>query len=201
MAEHQDLTYSSTSTTNHKKDYIFDSNLIGPILKIYSRHDSKLHGNIYNCQYLIRPLCISDYDYGYIELLEQLTDCGKITFETFKERFYEMKQCLNTYYILVIEDMNSNKKIIGTTTLVCEKKFIHQLAIRGRIEDVVIHDQYRGQHLGKILVDLLTKFAKVICNCYKISLECKDHLINFYRQLGYDHEDKQNYLCQRFLKL
>ena len=81
------------------------------------------------------------------------------------------------------------------------KKFIRQLGIRGRIEDVVIDNQYRGQYLGKLLVNLLTEFANIICNCYKISLECKDHLVSFYQQFGYKHEDKQNFLCQCFKHL
>jgi len=186
---------------DHKDEYLFDINLIQSIFKEYSLKDSKLHDNIYDEKYLLRPLRISDYDHGYIELLRQLTECGIITYDDFKQRFNQMKQSLNTYYILVIEDMNIDKQIVGTATLVCEKKFIRQLAIRGRIEDVVIHDRCRGQQLGKLLIDLLTQFAREKCDCYKISLECKDHLVSFYQQFGYKHEDKQNYLCQRFKDL
>jgi len=199
MTERHGHDHSSLDS-DQKNDSIFDSNLIEPILKNYSIKDNKLHENIYDEKYLIRPLSISDYDHGYIDLLRQLTECGKITYDEFKQRFYQMKQCLNTYYILVIEDMNLNKQIIGTTTLVCEKKFIRQLGIRGRIEDVVVDNRYRGQKLGKLLIDLLTNFAREKCDCYKISLECKDDLVSFYKQFGYDYEDKQNYLCQRFQK-
>jgi glucosamine-phosphate N-acetyltransferase len=197
MTERRGHDHTSSLHDDHKNDVIFDPNLLQSILKHY---DNKLQGNIYNEKYLIRPLSISDYDHGYIDLLRQLTECGKITYDEFKQRFYQMKQCLNTYYILVIEDLNLNKQIIGTATLVCEKKFIRQLAIRGRIEDVVVDNRYRGQQLGKLLVDLLTKFAREKCDCYKISLECKDDLVKFYQQFGYDHEEKQNYLCQRFQK-
>jgi glucosamine-phosphate N-acetyltransferase len=201
MTERHGHDHSSSSDHDKKIDDIFDLNLIQPILKYYSIKDNKLHDNIYNEKYLIRPLSISDYDHGFIDLLRQLTECGQITYDEFKQRFYQMKQCLNTYYILIIEDINLNKQIIGTATLVCEKKFIRQLGIRGRIEDVVVDYRYRGQQLGKLLIDLLTKFAHEKCHCYKISLECKDDLVSFYKQFGYDHEDKQNYLCQRFPKL
>jgi len=201
MTERHGHDHSSSSDYDKKIDDIFDLNLIQPILKYYSIKDNKLHDNIYNEKYLIRPLSISDYDHGFIDLLCQLTECGQITYDEFKQRFYQMKQCLNTYYILIIEDINLNKQIIGTATLVCEKKFIRQLGIRGRIEDVVVDNRYRGQQLGKLLIDLLTKFAHEKCHCYKISLECKDDLVSFYKQFGYDHEDKQNYLCQRFPKL
>lgn len=190
MTERHGHDHSYSVNEVSKNELIFDPNLIQSILK-----DNQIQE-----KYLIRPLSISDYDHGYIDLLRQLTECGHITYDEFKERFYQMKQCLNTYYILVIEDINLNKQIIGTATLVCEKKFIRQLGIRGRIEDVVVDNRYRGQQLGKLLVDLLTKFAQEKCHCYKISLECKDDLVKFYKQFGYDHEDKQNYLCQRFQK-
>ncbi|CAF0907613.1 unnamed protein product [Adineta steineri] len=193
--------YQIQSNGDHKNEYLFDKNLLQSIFKEYSLKDVKLQDNIYDNKYLIRPLIISDYDHGYIELLRQLTDCGTITYDDFKKRFNQMKQCPNTYYILVIEDINNDKQIVGTATLVCEKKFIRQLATRGRIEDVCVHDRCRGQQLGKLLINLLTQFAREKCDCYKISLECKDHLVTFYQQFGYNHEDKQNFLCQRFKDL
>ncbi|CAF1352312.1 unnamed protein product [Rotaria sordida] len=147
--------------------------LLQPILKEYSIKDPKLYDNIYDEKYLIRPLKISDYDHGYIELLSQLTEFGTITYDGYKQRFNQLKQYLNTYYILVVEDIN---------------------CIRGRIEDVVIDNRYRGQQLRKLLINLLTKFAQDKCDCYKISLECKDHLVSFYQQFGYKHEDKQNFV-------
>mgnify|MGYP006952276524 FL=1 len=36
-----------------------------------------------------------------------------------------MKECANTYFVTVIEDLNTNK-IIGAATLVVEHKFIHR---------------------------------------------------------------------------
>lgn len=202
MTERHGHDHVSTTTydENHANDLIFYPFLLQSIFKQHSIDDNKLHGNIYDEKYLIRPLSVSDDNHGYIELLSQLTECGKITHEEFKRRFYQMKQCLNTYYILVIEDLNRNKQVIGTATLVCEKKFIRQLATRGRIEDVVVDNRYRGQQLGKLLIELLTKLARDKCDCYKISLECKDELVKFYQQFGYAHEEKQNYLCQRFAK-
>ncbi|CAF3631987.1 unnamed protein product [Adineta steineri] len=193
--------YQIQSNGDHKNEYLFDKNLLQSIFKEYSLKDVKLQDNIYDNKYLIRPLIISDYDHGFIELLRQLTDCGTITYDDFKKRFNQMKQSPNTYHILVIEDINSDKQIVGTATLVCEKKFIRQLATRGRIEDVCVHDRCRGQQLGKLLINLLTQFAREKCDCYKISLECKDHLVTFYQQFGYKHEDKQNFLCQRFKDL
>ncbi|UJR33519.1 hypothetical protein I4U23_020964 [Adineta vaga] len=193
--------FHSKSNGDHKDEYLFNKNLLQSVFKQYALKDSKLIDNIYDNKYLLRPLAITDYEHSFIELLRQLTDCGTITCDDYRKRFHQMKQCSNTYYVLVIEDINLDREIVGTATLVCERKFIRQLGIRGRIEDVVVHDRCRGQQLGKLMIDLLTQFARDKCDCYKISLECKDHLVGFYQQFGYNHEDKQNFLCQRFKNL
>lgn len=44
------------------------------------------------------------------------------------ERFREMKECPNTYYIVVIED-TAIKKIVAAASLVLEQKFIHEIAL------------------------------------------------------------------------
>ena len=199
MAEHNDD--HSISNGKPADEFLFDSALLRSIFDSYSLKDPKLSGNMYDEKYLLRPLAISDYDHGYVELLRQLTECGTISSEAFQKRFHQMRECPNTYYVLVLEDTLVDKQIVGTATLVCERKFLRQLGIRGRIEDVVIHDRCRGQQLGKLLLSLLTQLAREKCDCYKLSLECKDHLVSFYQQFGFDHEDKQNFLCQRFQNL
>lgn len=45
----------------------------------------------------------------------------------FTERFDRLKGCDDTYYIVVIED-TSVKQVIGSGTLVKERKFIRQCA-------------------------------------------------------------------------
>lgn len=44
------------------------------------------------------------------------------------ERFREMKECPNTYYIVVIEN-TEERKIVAATSLVLEQKFIHEIAL------------------------------------------------------------------------
>ena len=145
---------------------------------------------------ILRSLKIDDFERDYLKLLEQLTVVGDdVNKEKFKDRFHQMKSCLNSYYILIIEDLSTNK-IVGSTTLVNEQKFIRHASSRGRIEDVVVDDKYRGKKLGKLLLDFAVALSKVV-GCYKVSLECKDQLKNFYQQFGFKLEDGQNYLCRR----
>jgi len=145
---------------------------------------------------ILRPLNTEDYDKGYLELLTQLTIVGDISREKYLERFADMKSCKGSYYIIVIEDV-STKKIVGSGTLAVELKYIHRAALRGRIEDIVVDQNYRKRHLGRLLVDTLTILSENI-GCYKTSLDCREGLIPFYNQSGFAKEEDRNYLCRRF---
>ncbi|CAB3409667.1 unnamed protein product [Caenorhabditis bovis] len=141
----------------------------------------------------IRPLEVDDYEKGYLELLEQLTTVGKISKDKFMKRFESMQKA-NSYYIVVIEDIELSQ-IIATATLLIEFKFIHGAGTRGRIEDVVVDQKMRGQKLGALLNKVLVDIAEKL-GVYKLSLECIDGLIPFYEQFGYKKD--VNFLVQRF---
>ncbi|XP_037953666.1 probable glucosamine 6-phosphate N-acetyltransferase isoform X2 [Teleopsis dalmanni] len=131
----------------------------------------------------VRPLKDGDYDRGFLQLLSQLTSVGQITRTQFLTRFSQMKAS-GDYYVTVVEDTRKNL-IIGAASLIVEKKFIHNCATRGRLEDVVVNDTYRGKQLGKLIVVTVTLLAQQL-GCYKMSLDCKDKLIKFYETLGYE---------------
>ena len=145
---------------------------------------------------ILRPLMRNDYNKNYMGLLSQLTVVGDVSREQFEKRFDSMRLCFNSYYILVVEDL-SKKKICATITHVYEQKFLRNIGARGRIEDVVVDEQYRGRKLSKLLLDVAIQLSKLL-GCYKLSLECKDHLLKLYQQFGFDLEEHQNYLCKRF---
>nr|CAG4645873.1 EOG090X0FKI [Lynceus sp. MCZ IZ 141354] len=163
------------------KDYLYDPSLLSKfnlgtrceLLKKDPRFD-------------VRPLRLSDYDRGYLELLSQLTEVGKVTREQYAAQFEAMRNCPGTYYITVIVDKELDR-IIGAATLFLERKFIHNCALRSRIEDVVVNQTYRGKQLGKCVVDVLINLANAL-GSYKLSLDCKDPLIKFYESLGFQRE-------------
>ena len=99
--------------------------------------------------------------------------------------------------------------------MVMERKFIHSCGSVGRLEDVVVSDQYRyvpeiihsfllkcsliprGKQLGKLVVCLASELA-VKLGCYKVTLNCADKMIKFYTSLGYKSEmGNNNYMCIR----
>lgn len=171
------------------------------VLKLidWSQHKATYKGNRSpdnpGANVLLRPLALQDFERGFLKILSQLTETGVISKELFTERFHKMKSCPGTYFILVAEDLNKGQ-VIGTTTLVIEQKFIHGAGMRGRIEDVVVSEDYRGLELGKLLVETLTLLSKQL-GCYKISLECADRNVRFYEALGYN-VDKEKFMVQRF---
>jgi glucosamine-phosphate N-acetyltransferase len=145
---------------------------------------------------LMRSLKIDDFDRDYLKLLEQLDAfCDNITKERFEERFFDMKSCLNTYFIIVIEDLSTNK-VIGSAALINEQKFINNISSRGRIEDIVVDESYRGNHLGKLLLDFLIDICKII-GCSVLSLECDDDLKSYYQQFQFKGEFGNNLLTRR----
>uniref|UniRef100_A0A069DQ84 Glucosamine 6-phosphate N-acetyltransferase n=1 Tax=Panstrongylus megistus TaxID=65343 RepID=A0A069DQ84_9HEMI len=145
----------------------------------------------------IRPLRINDYEAGYMQLLSQLTEVGEYDKEKFIETFKLMKQHKGMYYIIVIEDVASGQ-VIGSGTLFIEQKFIHNCALRGRLEDIVVSNEYRGKQLGKLIVHTLTLLSKHL-NCYKVTLDCKDSNRPFYEGLGYKKEESNsNFMQIRF---
>lgn len=147
-----------------------------------------------------RPLTTDDFDKGYLNLLSQLTDVGNISHEYFVSRFYEMKR-VNTqstiehYNIVVFEDIEA-KKIVAATTLILELKFIHNNCIRGRIEEVVVLNEYRGKKLGSLMMSLVTCLAKEAYRCYKLSLDCSDNLVEFYEKNNFPN--KANMMYNKF---
>lgn len=130
----------------------------------------------------VRPLQEGDYDRGFLQLLSQLTSVGDISRAQFLSRFAQMRAS-GDYFVTVIEDTRKNE-IIGAASLVLEHKFIHNCAVRGRLEDVVVNNTYRGKQLGKLIVVTVTLLADAL-GCYKMTLDCKDKLIPFYNTLGY----------------
>ena len=126
----------------------------------------------------IRRLDEVDIEKGYIELLGQLTTCEKIT----KEEMRIFCEGLGkNHQVWVIEDKGW---IIGSGTLLIEKKIIHNMGKVGHIEDIVIDKEYRGKKLGEMMIRHLTDKSKEM-GCYKVILDCEESKKGFYEKCGY----------------
>lgn len=140
----------------------------------------KKDGN--NKKLLVRNINYNDYYNKYLDLLKQLTsiDPEKISLNNFNSLVNRLN---DDHMIIVIEDIDNNV-IIGSSTLLIEHKFIHNMGKVGHIEDVVIDREYRGCNLGKLMIDVLITLAKN-SKCYKVILDCALNNVCFYEKCGF----------------
>jgi len=72
-----------------------------------------------------------------------------------------------------------NDKVIAYGSIVIENKI--RGGIAGYIEDIVVDKSVRGKNIGIKLIKELVKIGSNN-NCYRITLTCKQNLINFYQK-------------------
>jgi glucosamine-phosphate N-acetyltransferase len=130
----------------------------------------------------IRPLEARDFAAGFLESLGSLAPVDLSVDEAVA--IWKERNAVGTHSIVAELD----GKIVGTASLLVEKKFIHRGGLVGHIEDVAIHSDYWRQGIGTALVEQLTALA-VRLHCYKVILNCHDHLVPFYSRLGYHRHD------------
>jgi glucosamine-phosphate N-acetyltransferase len=136
----------------------------------------------------VRPIEDADYHKQYLQLLQMLTSLDPQ--QILEPAFQQFVNNLNTnHQILVIEDLTTNK-IIGTITILIEEKLIHNFGKVCHVEDVVVNTTYRGQGLGKLLVDKALQIANKN-QCYKIILDCEEHNEVFYERCGFQKKGSQ----------
>ena len=127
-------------------------------------------------EYTIRPLTDSDYT-NYLQLINQF----RPTIFT-EEEYKSILEKINTYSTIWV--MESDNKLIGTTTLMYEYKFIRNIVKLAHVEDVCIDHNYRNKGLGTQLLKFVVNEA-LKQQCYKIILDCDEKLEHFYTKSGF----------------
>ncbi|KAJ9523892.1 hypothetical protein QJQ45_020094 [Haematococcus lacustris] len=80
--------------------------------------------------------------------------------------------------------------LVGTATLLLERKFLRHCGKVGHIEDVVVDERCRGARLGLRLITALTEAAQA-AGCYKVVLDCSEDNVAFYEKCGLRRKDVQ----------
>ena len=132
---------------------------------------------------IIREIEENDLEKGFLETLDFLRNASDLDKNKANEILKKIKQNPNHIIYVAID----NKKIVGSTTLLIEQKFIHDGGLVGHIEDVVVRKDYEGNGIGIKLVTSLLERAKEK-NCYKTILDCKDYVKQFYERIGFKRE-------------
>ena len=134
----------------------------------------------------IRDIVESDIDIGFLESLDHLRKASNLDREIAENILKKIIE--NPDHIIHVAEIDG--KIVGSTTLLIEQKFIHDGGKVGHIEDVVVSKEYEGRGIGIKLVTSLLEVANTK-NCYKTILDCKDELIPFYEKIGFKQESNQ----------
>lgn len=133
----------------------------------------------------VRELRAGDMDNGFLDTLGSLSDVEGLTPEEARRILATMKLS-HLYHFLVA--VTSGGRVVGTTTLLVERKFIHGGGLVGHIEDVAVRRGYQGRGVGGSLVKAAVQKAKEL-GCYKCILDCKDELVEFYERQGFRRHD------------
>ena len=129
---------------------------------------------------IIRELKKEDLWNGFLTSLDSLREASNIDKAKADEVFEKINS--NKDYIIAVAEVDG--KIVGSTTLLIEQKFIHDGGLVGHIEDVVVDKKFQGQKIGeKIMKFLLEKSQNR--GCYKTILDCTDDVKPFYEKLGF----------------
>ena len=135
---------------------------------------------------IIRKIIESDLENGFLESLDNLRQSSNLEQNSARNI---LKQILgNENHIIHVAELDG--KIVGSTTLLVEQKFIHEGGIVGHIEDVVVKKEFEGQGIGMKLVLSLLDIAKKR-ECYKTILNCEDELIPFYEKIGFKQKSNE----------
>lgn len=131
--------------------------------------------------YIIDELNEQHLENGFIETLSFLSEIDLIPQEKIIETFIKLKQNTNSNIFVAV---TSEGKVVGATTLLVEQKFIHKCGLVGHIEDVVVHENFRGHGIANRLVEKLINVARK-AGCYKVILDCNEKLVPFYQKFGF----------------
>ncbi|NWJ28456.1 GNAT family N-acetyltransferase [Marine Group I thaumarchaeote] len=131
---------------------------------------------------IIRELRKEDLGKGFLATIDSLRQTSDIERNKAEEIFEKISS--NPDHVIVVAELDG--KIVGTTTLLIEIKFIHSGGLVGHIEDVVVDKNFQGQRIGEKIMKYLLEFAKNR-GCYKTILDCTDDVKPFYEKLGFKH--------------
>jgi glucosamine-phosphate N-acetyltransferase len=130
----------------------------------------------------IREMTPEDLEKGFLEALTALTDVG-LSREEAEPLFHERQAAGVRTYVACRDG-----EVLGTASLLVERKFLHRGGLVGHIEDVAVRRDLQLKGIGTALVRHATEEA-CRAGCYKVILNCLTDRVPFYERLGYHEHD------------
>ncbi|KAI5148948.1 glucosamine-phosphate N-acetyltransferase [Nematocida ausubeli] len=136
--------------------------------------------------FVIRKLQKEDLNEKYFTLLSTLTEAPLPSKADIDKMYRYMQKHKDTYNVFVV--VSPEGSVVGSGTLLVEKKFIRALGCVGHIEDIVISNECQGKGLGRKLITFLADKAKSR-KCYKVILACSEENQKFYEKCGFSKKE------------
>ena len=124
------------------------------------------------------------FDSDFIRILEQLSssDDSLCDYGILWDQYDNQTNSLPVYtHVIVAVD---NDVVVGTGSLIIERKFLRGGGIVGHIEDVVVDKTVRATGVGRMIVNRLVEIAREN-SCYKAVLNCSEDNVPFYGKCGF----------------
>ena len=145
----------------------------------------------------MQDLIVKRIDKGDLsKLLELYTHLNDNPYPTIDER-------IQNIWLRILEEKNHHilagyidEKLVATCAITIIENLTHQQTPYALIENVVTHPDYRNRGYGSLVLS----FAKDIAvenNCHKIIIVTgskKESTLNFYREAGYDPNEKTAFI-------
>ena len=128
----------------------------------------------------IRELEANDLFNGFLQSMDSLKLASNLDKKKAEEIFDKISSNSNHFVYVAILD----GRVVGSTTMIIEPKFIHDGGKVAHIEDVVVSKEYQGKGIGEMLIQSLLELAKDN-DCYKTILDCSDEVKPFYDKIGF----------------
>ena len=132
---------------------------------------------------IIREIQEADLENGFLQSLDNLKKASDLQNNIAKNILNEILDDSN--HIIHIAELDG--KIVGSSTMFIEQKFIHEGGLVGHIEDVAVKEGFERRQIGQKIIESLLLVAKNR-GCYKTILDCKDDVKEFYEKIGFKHE-------------
>jgi glucosamine-phosphate N-acetyltransferase len=127
----------------------------------------------------IRKLEKNDFK-NYLKLMNQFRPIDiEINFELFSNIYDQIFKSSEIYIAIL------NENIIGSVTIIYEKKFINNCALYAHIEDVIVDKEFRNNKIGSKLLDYVKKIA-IEKDCFKCTLVCNKNISTFYLKNNFE---------------
>ena len=141
---------------------------------------------------MIREITESDFD-GLMELYMQLHDNPMPDKTPEIMELWQRILADKDHHIIVAEE---DGRIVSSCVCVIIPNLTHNQQPYAFIENVITDEEYRGRGLATQCLNYAKKIAESE-NCYKMMLltgSKKESTLNFYRQAGYNSEDKTAFI-------